>query len=155
MKRNFRRLFALVMTLALAISCATGAFAAEPGSTSPEREASNSSYSTASSVSPRAIYYVSMNEDNKPNGSSISDHFALSRPGKLVTRLAASGRCHLVVQVGYSSTHFDTLIDEWINVEGGQIWKISNDTFPVGMEVKVTVTFEADNVSYGLIMWTE
>ena len=30
MKRNFRRLFALVMTLALAISCATGAFAAEP-----------------------------------------------------------------------------------------------------------------------------
>ena len=33
MKRNFKRLFALVMTLALAISCATGAFAAEPDET--------------------------------------------------------------------------------------------------------------------------
>ena len=33
MKRNFKRMFALVMTLALAISCATGAFAAEPDET--------------------------------------------------------------------------------------------------------------------------
>lgn len=155
MKRNFKRLFALVMTLALAISCATGAFAAEPQDELFKIASQDDVSSLDDFATPRAIYYVTIHNENMQNGSSFSDHFSLSRPGKLVAQLTATGRCHIVVQVGYSSTHFDTLIDEYINAGGGQVWKISNDTFPTGMEVKVTVTFEADNVDYALLMWTE
>lgn len=155
MKRNFKRLFALVMTLALAISCATGAFAAEPQVDLSEVASQKNVSAQDSIATPRALYYVTMHNTNMQNGSSFSDHFSLSRPGKLVTQLVATGRCHIVVQVGYSSTHFDTLIDEYINAGGGQIWKISNDTFPTGMEVKVTVTFLSDNMEYALLMWTE
>ena len=172
MKKNIKRLLALVMVFAMALSCMTFASAAYE----PTEQDSNITVTPRGSLSdsedvvpvtsdgtrtytgdPDGIiplsdgYYVKAGGTGS-NGGSYNDSFAMKETEHLVIRFDVIGKAN--IQVKYHSGFFwITILNE--TVDTNEIWKISNDALSLGTEVKVDVSFQSDNCNYTLLMWGE
>lgn len=147
MKRNFKRLFALVMTLALAISCATGAFAAESVDTSEDMQyvvvrvvdgiaTVETTDELPASVLATSRTFVDIN-DSLSNGNSRSGSFVYpANGGSLILVYGARGSGSLTVKLTSSregnlyegSTNGGTVKQAaWYNRSQGETitWNIS------------------------------
>lgn len=171
--KNIKRLFSLVMALAMIASCMVVASAAEVEDVPKVVLSTNENLSISANencnqaiemgvtdyayvcegIIPLANnYYVQTTGRNKPNGSSYNDSFSLSRDGKLITHLVVIGKATIKVQVK-NGLFWGTLLNE--TVTNSEITKISVDSFPSGTQVKVEVRFQADSSDFALEMWSQ
>lgn len=153
MKRNFRRLFALVMTLALAISCATGAFAAEPVETTEGMQYTivrvvdgiatvETSDELPASVRATSRTFVDRTE-SLSNGSTLSSSFIYpANGGSLVLAYGARGAGSL--EVNLTSSREGNLYEG--STQGGNVKQASWYNRTAGEKISWSISASGGNI---------